>query len=191
METNKYPQDLVLEGYGVKLKRLTYDKIEMLRQWRNDPKIQQYMIYRETITPEMQERWFQKINNDHNFYFIIEYDGKEIGCINIKDVDYEKKCGESGVFIYDDKFLSTDISYRAHLVMFDYVYEILKLKFTYSHILSGNSRAIRFAEFLGSKKDEVNSNENRLTYFKTLEDYFSNRNRTHFIKRWEYYNKQS
>lgn len=25
METNKYPQNLVLEGYGVKLKRLTHD----------------------------------------------------------------------------------------------------------------------------------------------------------------------
>ncbi len=25
MEPNKYPQDLVLEGYGVKLKRLTHD----------------------------------------------------------------------------------------------------------------------------------------------------------------------
>ena len=25
MEANKYPQDLVLEGYGVKLKRLTHD----------------------------------------------------------------------------------------------------------------------------------------------------------------------
>lgn len=25
MQTNKYPQDLVLEGYGVKLKRLTHD----------------------------------------------------------------------------------------------------------------------------------------------------------------------
>lgn len=32
MESNKYPQDLVLEGYGVKLKRLTHDKIELLRQ---------------------------------------------------------------------------------------------------------------------------------------------------------------
>ena len=49
-------ENLVIEGYGVKLKRLTHDKIELLRQWRNDPKIQQYMIYREEITPEMQEK---------------------------------------------------------------------------------------------------------------------------------------
>ncbi len=43
--------NLILENYGVRLKRLTHDKIELLRQWRNDPKIQQYMFYREYITP--------------------------------------------------------------------------------------------------------------------------------------------
>ncbi len=43
--------NLILENYGVRLKQLTHDKIELLRQWRNDPKIQQYMFYREYITP--------------------------------------------------------------------------------------------------------------------------------------------
>ena len=38
---------MILEGYGVKLHRLTEEKIELLRRWRNDPKIQQYMGYRE------------------------------------------------------------------------------------------------------------------------------------------------
>ena len=95
-------QNLTLTGYGVTLRRLTHDKIEKLRQWRNDPKIQQYMNYREYITSEMQERWFQTINNDNNLYFIIEYEGKEVGIINIKDIDYENKRGERGIFIYDD-----------------------------------------------------------------------------------------
>ena len=63
------------------MRRLTHDKIEMLRQWRNDPKIQQHMFYREYITPEMQERWFANLDQHTNFYFIVEYDGKEIGLI--------------------------------------------------------------------------------------------------------------
>ena len=50
----------------------------------------------------MQEKWFEKINNDNNFYFIIEYEGREVGMINIKDVDYEKRTGEPGMFLYDD-----------------------------------------------------------------------------------------
>ena len=39
------------EKYGITLKRLTVDKIELVRNWRNDPKISQYMEFRDYITP--------------------------------------------------------------------------------------------------------------------------------------------
>lgn len=179
-------ENLVLSNYGVTLRRLTHNKIEMLRQWRNDPKIQQYMFYREYITPEMQERWFVNLDKEHNYYFIIEYEGKEIGLINVKNIDFEKSNGESGVFIYDDSYLSTDVAYRAHLVMFDFIYEVLGLDYTYSHMLDDNSRAIRFAQFMGSKADiQIDNN----TYVLYADDYLNNSNRMHFLKRWNHFNK--
>ena len=180
--------DIVLEGYGVKLKRLTHDKIEMLRQWRNDPKIQQHMFYREYITPEMQERWFAKLDKRCNFYFIIEYNDKEIGLINVKDIDYEKMTGEGGVFIYDDIYLNSDVAYRAHLVMFDYFFEEIKLQSIYSHMISDNIRAIRFAQYLGCVK--LRETDQSCEYNLTRETYLNNKNRQHFLKRWNYYNKK-
>lgn len=132
-----------LHGYGVTLRRLTEDKIELVRRWRNDPKIQQYMDYKEYITPEMQKAWFHRINNEHNFYFIIEYEGKEIGLINIKDVDYEKKTGEPGIFIWDDDYLNSDASMRASCCQGDFIWNELKLDSLYVHILRSNKRAIR------------------------------------------------
>lgn len=107
------------------------------------------MLYREYITPEMQEKWFQKINNDRNFYFIIEYDGKEVGCVNIKDIDYEKSCGESGIFIYDDACLDSDVAVRATFCKDDFVWNVLKLKYQYSHVISSNSRASNFTKMFG------------------------------------------
>ena len=113
----------ILENYEVKLVLLTQDKIEMVRQWRTDPKISQYMDFRGEITKEMQEKWFSNLNNGiDNFYWLIVYKDEEIGLINIKDVDYQNKTGETGVFIYDDKYLNTDVAYRAHLVMFDFAF---------------------------------------------------------------------
>lgn len=178
--------NLVLTNYGVTLRRLTHDKIEMLRQWRNDPKIQQHMFYRQEITPEMQERWFANLDQQTNFYFIIEYEEKEIGLINVKNVDYEKKNGESGVFIYDDKYLNTDVAYRAHLVMFDYMYEVLKLDYTYSQMRCDNSRALRFAQFLGG--EIVEEKESTVYCELYAKDYLMNKNRKQFLKRWNYYN---
>lgn len=173
-----------LENYGVKLKRLTHDKIEMVRQWRNDPKISQYMFYKEYITPEMQERWFENLDKKCNFYFVIEYRNNDIGLINIKNVNADEKSGESGVFIYNDKYLGTDISYRAHLVMFDYAYNVLNLDYTYSEIQLTNKNAIRFSRFLGATMASINDAINMGIFHITNTNYFSNSNRTRFIKRW-------
>lgn len=184
-----YNQNLTLQGYGVTLHRLTHDKIELVRQWRNDPKISQYMFFKDYITPEMQEAWFQKINNDNNFYFIIEYEGKEIGLINIKDIDCEKKCGETGVFVYDDLYLNSDIAYRAHLLIFDFIYIDIRLQYTFSHITRDNIRAQRFASFLGGTV--VLTDEHGVKYSITADDYLSNTNREHFLRRWTRYKKSN
>lgn len=178
-------QNLVLEGYGVTLKRLTHDKIELVRNWRNNPKIQQTMFFQDYITPEMQEKWFSRINNENNYYFIVEYNNEEIGLINIKDIDYEKKTGETGVFIYEDRYLGTDISYRAHLVMFDYVFNVLKLENTFAHIRKENKVAIRFSVFLGAIRLEQKYNSTDCEIYKITRDkYFINKNRERFIMKY-------
>lgn len=179
--------DLHLNGYGISMYRLTKDKIEILRQWRNDPKIRQYMIYQEYITPEMQESWFESVNNDNNLYFIIEDNGHDVGMINVKDIDYSTGIGEGGVFIYEDRLLNTDFAYRAHILLFDYIFNEIGLKGIYSKILLSNERAIRFATFLGS--EETKKEEGYMSLILMKENYFNNKNRLRFLKRWNYYNK--
>ena len=121
----------IIENYGVKLIPLCEDSLEMVRIWRNDLKISQYMEYRDYITPEMQKKWFSNLNKDTNFYYIINYNNEDIGLINIKDYDSIKKDGEAGIFIYEDKYLNTDIAYRAHLALFDCFFDKINLNKIY------------------------------------------------------------
>ena len=168
----------ILDNYDVRLVRLSREKIEMIRNWRNDPKISQYMEYRDIITPDMQVKWFDSINNNENLYYIIEFKGEEIGLINIKDIDSDSKSGESGVFMYSDKYLNSDISYRAHLCLFDYYFQTLGYNELHAHVLESNKRASRLSEFLGFKRiDETN-------YSVYKEDYLSNHNRIRFIRKY-------
>ena len=169
-----------LEKYGVVLNRLTLDKIEMVRNWRNDPKISKYMEFRDYITPEMQEKWFQKIDNNNNFFFIIEYDKKEIGLVNIKDIDYEQKTGEGGMFIYDDEYLNSDISFRASLCICDFFFEVLNLEVKTAHILSDNKRAIKYNFMLGFEKKPNQENIYNQVYYLDRDNYFKKRS---FISR--------
>ena len=161
-----FEEDIVLEGYGVTLRRLTHDKIEMLRQWRNDPKISGAMFYQQIITPEMQERWFANLDKKQNFYFIVCYKDEEIGLINVKNIDYDKMNGE-----------------------FDYMYKVLNLAYTYSHMRTDNPTATRFAKFLGGNIDAVHQEQDSVKCVLTAEDYLNNRNRLRFIQKWEKLNK--
>ncbi|MCL2651725.1 MAG: GNAT family N-acetyltransferase [Candidatus Azobacteroides sp.] len=166
---------MTLEKYGVILHRLTHDKIEMVRNWRNDPKILKYMEFREYITPEMQEKWFQKINNDNNFFFIIEYEGKEIGLVNGKNIDYEQKTSEGGLFIYDDDYLNSDVPFRVSLCSSDFGFETLNLEKVFIHILSDNKRAIKYNLMLGFELQPNQENIRNQLYFQTKENYFKKR----------------
>ena len=140
-----------LRKYGITLHILTHDKIELVRQWRNNPKISKYMEYREIISPEMQEKWFDKINNMNNFYYIIDKDGKEIGLINVRDIDYEKGIGEPGIFIWDDDYLNSTVSFQAGLCLIDFCFEKLGLQKLIIHVLKDNKRAIQYNNALGYK----------------------------------------
>jgi RimJ/RimL family protein N-acetyltransferase len=164
------------ERYGIKLNRLTADKIELVRNWRNDPKISQYMFYKDYITPEMQLEWFNKINNDSNYYSIVEYNKEEIGLVNIKNIDNDKKCGEGGLFIYEDKYQNSDIPFRVSFCHSDFVFEVLKLDYIYGHIIPDNKRAVQFNKTLGA---EINISEDGKSLYMILtkENHFKQRDR--------------
>lgn len=156
-----------LRKYGITLSRLTEKEIELLRNWRNDPKISQYMEVRNHITKEMQIKWFKSIDNDNNYYFIIETNNKKIGLTNIKKIDYEMKQGEWGIFLYEDGCFSSIIPFRAALALLDFAFHNLKLETVYAHILKTNKRAIRFNTGLGfllkGNQDDVDNQLYELT----------------------------
>jgi len=75
---------LVLKQYGVTLTRIDEANIELVRYWRNQSDIINFMEYKNYITPSNQKKWFASVNNKWNYYFIIEFENKKIGLINVK-----------------------------------------------------------------------------------------------------------
>lgn len=163
--------------YEVTLKRLTEDKIEMVRNWRNDPKIARFMEYRDHITPEMQTQWFKKINNDNNYYFIIEFEGKEIGLINIKDIDFSKKEGEGGIFIYNDDYLNSTVGFQANLCLHDFAFEELGLERIIAHIMKDNKRAVQYNKIQGLKLQPGQEDVMNQLYILEKTDYYAAQNK--------------
>jgi len=140
---------MILKKYNLELHRITWSDIETIRTWRNDPKIQQHMFFKQTITAEMQQNWFKKADTIHNFYFKIMYQNQAVGLIHVSDIDFKKRDAFSGLFIYDDNYLSTDVPARASLCMLDYFFEEDILYTLYAKTKKNNATAIKYNQSLG------------------------------------------
>jgi RimJ/RimL family protein N-acetyltransferase len=135
--------------FGVTIIRLKEEDIELVRQWRNSPQIVERMEYREYISQEMQSAWFKSISNLKNLYFVIVYQGDKIGLINVKDIDWESRHLESGIFIPDEKFWGTFVPSIVSIMLTQMFFRIFGWDHFYAHILKDNFRAIQYNKSLG------------------------------------------
>ncbi len=160
-----------IEKYGVVLRTIQPEDLELVRYWRNHPKIAQFMSFREHISEAMQKAWYATINNDRNLYLIVEWESRSVGLINIKDIDYVEKCCESGVFFWDDECLHSDVPPRASLALCDYAYEALGLKYLRAHVMRTNNRAIRYNKFMGYQLQPGQEDVDNQLYLQTCRDF--------------------
>jgi len=139
-----------LNSYGIRLKRLAYEDIEMLRLWRNSEFVNQYMEFRGHITIEMQKKWFSNLDSDKDFYFVIYSNDYPIGLTEIKNII--DGVGNLGIFIADEVSLKIPmLTYKVIFTIIDFSLYKLNLVKIKASILKNNIRAIRFNESLGFK----------------------------------------
>lgn len=138
-----------IERYGIVLERLKPDQIEMVRQWRNDPKIAKFMFYKGEITSSMQVEWFAGIDNEENFFFVIHYKNQPVGLINVSSIDWEEKTAYSGIFVYDEKYWGTDVPVLASLAVLDVFFYLFNLQLIYAKVKDTNQAAHSYNSSLG------------------------------------------
>lgn len=90
-----------------------------------------------------------KINNIHNFYLLIHYQGEKIGLINAKNIDWEKQELESGIFLWETNYYETYVPAVVSLMITDMCSELFDWDALYAHILKTNTRAVAYNQALG------------------------------------------
>ncbi|MDD3878188.1 MAG: GNAT family N-acetyltransferase [Bacteroidales bacterium] len=144
---------MVLKQYGIIYKRVKSENLEMLRQWRNHPDIVRFMIKRDYITEEMQEAWFKSINNNKNYYFIISLEGFDIGLIHCKDIDFDNKTGETGIFIFDKAYTKTKVFLYASMSIINFAFYHLRLDKLYINVVKENLHFLKIINNLNFIED--------------------------------------
>lgn len=165
---------MIVEQYGLRYLRVTENDLELLRYWRNQSYIRNTMQFKEYITPKMQKAWFDKINNKHNYYFIIEDKGKKVGLINCKDAEPNTKLAEGGIFIWEKSYWGTTVPAFASLTMLQAVFEVFQSgEASVATVACDNKVALDFNEKLGY---EIKGKTEDGSYYKlhlTKEKYLS------------------
>ncbi|GAB4250864.1 MAG: hypothetical protein Kow0079_04430 [Vicingaceae bacterium] len=140
---------MYIEKYGIKLIRLKEEHLELVRKWRNDTSINQYMDYKKKISKEEQIKWFKSIDNIYNSYYVIEYNNKLIGLINEKNIDYEEKSAEAGLFIWDKECVNSPVPLYASLCLLEIGFVIAKGEKCFIKVHRKNKNAIEYNKKMG------------------------------------------
>jgi RimJ/RimL family protein N-acetyltransferase len=163
---------LILKQYGVTLTRIQEKDIELIRYWRNQSDIVNFMEYKNYIFPEAQKKWFASIDNKLNYYFIIEFENKKIGLINVKNYDRIAGFGEGGIFIWDKNYIGSFAAVFSSLCLLNFM--LLKVNVCSKsrvRILSNNDRAIHYNKLLGYKLLQDQEKEINQLYELDVKDY--------------------
>ncbi len=135
--------------YGIILERLKEEDIELVRQWRNSDPVRLNMNYREIILPEQQQKWFRSIDNLQNNFLLIHYQGEKIGLLNDKNIDWDTRSSESGIFLGRTEYYNTFAPYLVSVAGIETTFFLLSWKRQFAHIMNSNTNAIKFNLQLG------------------------------------------
>ena len=150
---------MIIKKFGVVLESLTPETAELVRIWRNNSDINQFMDYRKQITVNEQKRWFEKIQNTNSNYFLIRKNELPIGMIHIEKIDLNKQSAHVGLFIGDVNYHGTGVALSASLCLLEYAFGSLSLHSVVAKVKNDNTLAIEYNQFLGFESHEKFNDE--------------------------------
>jgi len=174
-EERALPRDEVgwYEKYGIKFVDVHPPDLEELRRWRNHPDIQRMMVMRETITWDMQERWYYSFDRNKERYSLIVHEGVRIGLTQLRDIDEAARTAEGGIIIFRPEHQNGLVPYRAAIGGMDWNFLHRGLREVRSTVLKANARARRFVRSLGYELTDPDPRGEVLIGAVTPERYFT------------------
>lgn len=162
---------MIIKKYGITLERLTEVDIELVRQHRNSELIRKRMFYQKLITEEEQKMWFQSINNDFNYYFLILHKGKKIGLTHANIVSYEEGISNGGIFIWEPTAMQSHLPIIASVCATDLIFFLVKMKRSMAEVRADNKIALEYNQKFGYKIVTERSDNEKYVLELTPESY--------------------
>lgn len=133
------------------LRSIEADDLEVIRSWRNNASVNEYLITKEFISEEKQTRWFENLDPMDSMYFIIEAKTNRIGLIYANEVNVENQSFNGNIFIGDHLETTSAAPVKAVVMLFEFMFNQLSFEHVYSNINKHNTSAILMNRRMGFK----------------------------------------
>ena len=124
-------------------RKIGLSDIETIRQWRMSPDVNKYLLSDVNITVDDQIAWYNRIRNDNRYmYWIIQYDGIDIGFMNLSDIDFTHQRADPGIYICNSKFRGLGLFKHIMYSLQWYCFRHLNLNKLYGPVIAENYAAL-------------------------------------------------
>lgn len=134
---------------GIQLQLLQQPDIELVRQWRNSPQVNEQLFNTDLITAEQQLLWYNKIQTEQNLYFLIIHNGIKCGLVYLTNINWFTRSFETNIFMGLPEYQSSFVPVYAALIVSDLFFIYLGFQTATSSTVAGNSIAGFFDENFG------------------------------------------
>lgn len=141
----------------VELRELSLNDTENIVRWRNQDFVLENFIDKRLITKESHINYYHnRIETGLVKQFIIVCDEIDVGTTFLRDIDYQKKEAEFGIFIGEKDYLSKGVGSKAAKLIVEFGFDQLKLDRIFLRVLAYNVRAQKSYEKVGFHLDDSN-----------------------------------
>ena len=126
------------------------DDMDMIREWRNLPKVADYMYTDHMISPEEHAAWFSRVLKDPTCrYWIIVCDGEDVGVSNLYEIDPMNRRCHWGFYVVGPNVRGKSVGSHVEYTVLNYVFDELKFEKLCCPVLSFNRGVIEMHRRFG------------------------------------------
>lgn len=145
-----------ITGERLLLREISEEDTEMVLGWRNSDAVRANFIYQTVITQEEHLNWLKnKIQTGRVIQFVIfeKESGRGIGSVYLRDIDYENRKAEYGIFIGEKDARGKGYGAETAKIIIRFAFEELELHKLSLRVLEKNQNALKSYENVGFRME--------------------------------------
>ena len=142
-------------GEKIILRFITREDTKLIVKWRNNERVRKNFIIQNRLTEERHNHWLDTrvASGEVVQFIIVKKEGEmPIGSVYFRDINYNEKKAEYGIFIGEDTAVGKGYGTEAARLALDYAFHVLGLTKIFLRVFADNKLAIQSYRNVGFKE---------------------------------------